>query len=99
MADDPVDQIAAQGTAALQAIIDQAEAATTELRTKLAALAAERDGLREQLIAKQTAITALQAQIAEAEGPTVQRARNGLAVVQKALAPPDMRSRMPSPRG
>jgi predicted nucleic acid-binding Zn-ribbon protein len=98
MADDPVDQIAAHGTAALQAIIDQAEAATTELRAQLAALEDEREGLREKLIARQAAITALQAQIAEAEGPTVQRARNGLAVVQKALAPSDMRSRMPSPR-
>jgi ElaB/YqjD/DUF883 family membrane-anchored ribosome-binding protein len=79
MADDAVDTIAAQGTAALQAIIDDAEANTmTRERAALAAAIAARAEANAE-------IRRLQKLIEDGESDVVRRARAGIATVQKAL--------------
>jgi uncharacterized protein involved in exopolysaccharide biosynthesis len=81
-----VDTVQADAVAPLQAIVDQAEAASADLRAQLATKVAARDALAAQMAPISADITTLKNQITAAEGDGAQRARDAIALVGDVLA-------------
>lgn len=85
---DAVTAVKASVTTPLQTVVDQADAATYDLRTQRDALVAQRATLDGQ-------INALNRQIAQTEGPGAQIARNALTAIQQAMAAPPAPNAVP----
>lgn len=83
---DRIDTIVEDGKEALQAIIDEAELATTTRRSARDVLIVKKDDLEVRLRAVHDQIKALTREIENIEGLEARRARNGLIRIEDALS-------------